>query len=74
MQKYLTSKEVCEMFRITKRTLLRWHKKTQFGIPFPLPRLPSNGGGQSLYLTQDIIDWELACNEIVSQRSQGLVI
>lgn len=68
MQKYLTSNEVCEMFRITKRTLLRWHKKTQFGIPFPLPRLPSNGGGQSLYLTQDIIDWEMACDEITSQK------
>lgn len=61
MSKYLTSNEVCEMFGITKQTLNRWQKKTQYGIPFPAPALDSVGGSMKRYRTTDVIEWEEKC-------------
>nr|WP_315043271.1 helix-turn-helix domain-containing protein [uncultured Moraxella sp.] len=61
MQKYLNSTEICEMFKISKRTLNRWHKNTQYGIPFPKPCLPSAGGGKNLYLSSEVEAWEIQC-------------
>ena len=61
MQKYLTTKEVCERFSISRITLNRWHTKTQYGVPFPLPALPSAGGGQKRYLTKEVNRWERMC-------------
>lgn len=64
MDKYVTSNSICEMFHITKRTLIRWEEKTPWGIPFPAPVFGSNGGIKKMYLTSDVIKWELACQKI----------
>ena len=61
MAKYITSDQVCEMFGITKVTLWRWEIRTQWGIPFPAPALPSIGGSPKRYLTKDVSNWEKQC-------------
>ncbi len=40
MGKYITSAEICERFGITKQTLNRWEKMTQWGLPFPARLYP----------------------------------
>ncbi len=61
LNKYLTSNEVCERFGITKQTLNRWEKGTQYGEPFPAPALPSVGGGMKRYLSKEVSRWERMC-------------
>lgn len=64
MNKYLTSNSVCEMFHITKRTLVRWEENTPWGVPFPAPVLKSKGGTMKRYLTTDVIKWEQKCSNV----------
>ncbi|MCU4496339.1 hypothetical protein [Acinetobacter ursingii] len=63
MSKYITSAEICERFRITKQTLNRWEKQTQWGLPFPAPALPSNGGCMKQYLLKEVNRWERLCTD-----------
>ncbi|ENX55732.1 hypothetical protein MN869_15425 [Acinetobacter sp. NIPH1876] len=61
MAKYITSDQVCEMFGITKVSLWRWEKNTQWGMPFPAPAFPSVGGAPKRYLLSDVRNWEKHC-------------
>jgi len=70
MDKYITSNSVCEIFKITKRTLNRWEIKSPWGIPFPAPALPSDGGTMKRYLTVDVMKWEQECSNLeVEQKA-----
>ncbi|MCH7330560.1 hypothetical protein [Acinetobacter modestus] len=64
MDKYITSNSVCEIFKITKRTLNRWEDKSPWGIPFPAPALKSDGGTMKRYLTEDVMKWEQECSNL----------
>ena len=64
MIKYLTSNNICEMFHITKRTLNRWERNTQWGIPFPSPTFNSAGGAMKRYLAEDVMEWEKKCRNV----------
>lgn len=64
MDKYITSNSVCEIFKITKRTLNRWEDKSSWGIPFPAPALKSDGGTMKRYLTEDVMKWEQECSNL----------
>ena len=59
------------MFDISKRTLIRWQEKTPWGIPFPAPAFGSNGGSMKRYLTQEVMDWELKCQDIEDNKKMN---
>ncbi|MFG0589074.1 hypothetical protein HWI77_05685 [Acinetobacter venetianus] len=70
MDKYITSNSVCEMFKITKRTLNRWEIKSPWGLPFPAPVLKSDGGTMKRYLSTDVMEWEQKCSNLeMSQKA-----
>lgn len=54
--KYITSKEVCERLKISKRTLHRWEQREKH--PFPAPVFGGTRGSQKHYLTQEVENWE----------------
>ena len=58
---FLTSNEVCSMFKITRRTLNRWLKNHSSGNIFPAPTIKSEGGSQHLFATIDVMSWIESC-------------
>ncbi len=57
---YITSVEICERFKVTPRTLLRWQNRETNPMPNPAIK-PS--GTYFLWLAEDIKNWENSLKE-----------
>jgi len=53
---YYSTKDLCNRFRCSSRTIYRWIKRE--AIPFPLPRI-KNPGSKNLWAIEDVDEWEL---------------
>lgn len=54
-EKYLTTKDLCNRYSCSSRTLLRWMERKNH--PFPKPRLTSSGSSNR-WAIEDIAEWE----------------
>lgn len=54
--KYLTTKQVCNRFNISTRTLHRW-RTGEHASPFPSPKMTGRGSNNR-WLLSDIESWE----------------
>ena len=52
---YYSTNDLCERFRITRRTIYRWMDDEK--VPFPQPRMGSQGA-KNLWAQEDVHKWE----------------
>ncbi|UNU74150.1 helix-turn-helix domain-containing protein [Moraxella nasovis] len=57
-KQFYTTREVCELMKISPRTLLRWQKEHLSGIKFPKPN--KNFGRENRYKASEIMKWQNA--------------
>lgn len=52
---YWTTKQLCQRFKISRRTIIRWMTRTD--KPFPQPRM-RGVGNNNRWAIEDVIAWE----------------